>query len=210
MVSEARGNRAAEILGGCTVKVTRSTSTTIETEQFELGDVISFTLTTGEDVKAKAVLEIPEGMLFMTVDCLKDKRKMMVGKQAFSYASSDLRKKLNTEILDTFPEEIKRRMVGMRVGQTDCFDMLRIPTEREILGKNVFGDAPRFLTVRQFYGMENRRERIALGAVACMKYWLANRVDGTGFNFAVIDTDGSADFRNGFCFFGVRPVFLLA
>ena len=120
------------------MKVTRSTSTTIETEQFELGDVISFTLTTGEDVKAKAVLEIPEGMLFMTVDCLKDKRKMMVGKQAFSYASSDLRKKLNTEILDTFPEEIKRRMVGMRVGQTDCFDMLRIPTEREILGKKRF------------------------------------------------------------------------
>lgn len=58
--------------------------------------------------------------------------------------------------------------------------------------------------------MENRRERIALGAVACMKYWLANRAAGTGFNFAVIDTDGSADFRNGFGFFGVRPVFLLA
>ena len=192
------------------MKVTRSTSTTIETEQFELGDVISFTLTTGEDVKAKAVLETPEGMLFMTVDCLKDKRKMMAGKSAFvSYMSSDLRKKLNTEILDTFPNEIKRRMVGMRMGNNE-FDMLRIPTEREILGKNVYDNWPKFVIVRQFYGMENCRERIALGAVGFTKYWLANRVDETGFCFVVIDTDGNANSRNCFGFFGVRPVFLLA
>ena len=93
------------------MKVTRSISKTIETEQFELGDVISFTLTTGEDVKAKAVLEIPEGMLFMTVDCLKDKRKMMVGESSLiSYANSDLRKKLNSEILSIFPEENTARV----------------------------------------------------------------------------------------------------
>ncbi|PNH18660.1 hypothetical protein B6K86_08670 [Lachnospiraceae bacterium] len=191
------------------MKVTRSISTTIETEQFELGDVISFTLTTGEEVKAKAVLETPEGMLFMTVDCLKDKRKMMVGESSLiSYANSDLRKKLNSEILSIFPEEIKRRMVGMRMGNTNEFDMLRIPTEREILGENIYDDEPE--SVRQFYGMENRRERIALGTVGVTKYWLANRFDEIGFYFVVIDTDGNADFRNCLGFFGVRPVFLLA
>lgn len=192
------------------MKVTRSISTTIEAEQFELGDVISFRLTTREEVKAKAVLEIPEGMLFMTVDCLKDKRKMMVRRSStIRYSNSDLRKKLNTEILDTFPNEIKRRMVEMKIGNNE-FDMLRIPTEREILGKNVYDDEPKFLTVRQFYGMENRRERIAAGAVGFTKYWLANQFNGTGPYFAVIDTDGNADFRNCFGFFSVRPVFLLA
>lgn len=40
---------------------------TIDTELFELGDIISFTLTTGEKVKAKAIRETPNGMLFITV-----------------------------------------------------------------------------------------------------------------------------------------------
>lgn len=49
---------------------------TIDTELFELGDIISFTLTTGEKVKAKAIRETPNGMLFITIDCLKDEQKM--------------------------------------------------------------------------------------------------------------------------------------
>ena len=45
----------------------------VDTDMFELGDIISFKLTTGEKVKAKAIHETPNGMLFTTVDCLKDK-----------------------------------------------------------------------------------------------------------------------------------------
>ena len=133
---------------------------TIDTELFELGDIISFTLTTGEKVKAKAIRETPNGMLFITVDCLKDEQKMFENPgraEKVDYEHSDLRKKLNGEIFESFPEEIKGRMVGMRVGQTNCFDMLRIPTEREIFGENPYGkDEP--VSVRRFYGMENRRE----------------------------------------------------
>ena len=40
---------------------------TIDTELFELGDIISFTLTTGENVKAKAIRETPNGMLFIKI-----------------------------------------------------------------------------------------------------------------------------------------------
>lgn len=200
------------------MKVTRSTSTTIETEQFELGDVISFTLTTGEDVKAKAVLETPEGMLFMTVDCLKDKKKMDSRFDVSDYEDSYLRRILNTEILDTFPDGIKRRMVGMRIGNTNEFDRLRIPTEREIIGKHAYSNRLELESVKQFYGMDNRRERIALADSGITKYWLANRtkywfddpVDGDGFYFEVIDTDGNADFQKCIYLFGVRPVFLLA
>ena len=100
---------------------------TIDTELFELGDIISFTLTTGEKVKAKAIRETPNGMLFITVDCLKDEQKMFENPgraEKVDYEHSDLRKKLNGEIFESFPEEIKGRMVGMRVGQTNCFDML--------------------------------------------------------------------------------------
>lgn len=189
---------------------------TIDTELFELGDIISFTLTTGEKVKAKAVRETPNGMLFITVDCLKDKQPMFktldrMGSMEINYFNSDLRHTLNGEILDTFPEEIKRRMVGMRVGQTNCFDMLRIPTEREIFGENPYGkDEPVF--VRRFYGMENRCERIAFQGSetgAWARYWLQNKVENSAFFFTVVH-DGAADYYSASRSFGVRLVFLLS
>ncbi len=195
------------------MKVTRST--TIETEQFDLGDIISFTLTTGEDVKAKAVLETPEGMLFMTVDCLKDEQKMFESPgraEKVDYEHSDLRKKLTGEIFESFPEGIKGRMVGMRVGQTNCFDMLRVPTEREIFGDNLYGkDEP--VSVRRFYGMENRHERIAFqGSETGIweLYWLQNKVEDSVSSFARVYYYGSADYYSASYSIGVRPVFLLA
>lgn len=190
---------------------------TIDTELFELGDIISFTLTTGEKVKAKAIRETPNGMLFITVDCLKDEQPMFktpdrMGSMEISYFNSDLRHTLNGEILDTFPEEIKSRMVGMRVGQTNCFDMLRIPTEREIFGENPYGkDEP--VSVRRFYGMENRRERIAFQGSETGTwewYWLQNKVKDSASSFASVNGDGSAYSGNASASRGVRPVFLLS
>lgn len=162
---------------------------TIDTELFRLGDIISFALSTGEKVKAKAIRETPNGMLFITVDCLKDEQSMFktpgrMGGMEISYFNSDLRHTLNGEILDTFPEEIKRRMVGMQVGQTNCFDMLRIPTEREIFGMNHYGVRTTPVSVRRFYGMENRRERIAFqGSETGIEewYWLQNKVEDSTY-----------------------------
>lgn len=189
---------------------------TIDTELFELGDIISFTLTTGEKVKAKAICETPNGMLFITVDCLKDKHLMFktssrMEDMEISYFNSDLRHTLNGEILDTFPEEIKSHMVGMRVGQTNCFDMLRIPTEREIFGKNSYGkDEP--VSVRRFYGMENRRERIAFQGSETGTwewYWLQNKVEDSASDFAYVSSGGYASCDNASNSLGVRLVFLL-
>lgn len=189
---------------------------TIDTELFVLGDIISFTLSTREKVKAKAIRETSNGMLFITVDCFKDKQPIFktsdrMGSMEINYFNSDLRHTLNGEILDTFPEEIKRRMVGMRVGQTNCFDMLRIPTEREIFGENPYGkDEP--VSVRRFYGMENRRERIAFQGSetgAWARYWLQNKVEDSAFFFTVVD-NGIADYYNASHSFGVRLVFLLS
>lgn len=192
---------------------------TIDTERFELGDIISFTLSTWEKVKAKAIQETPNGMLFITVDCLKDEQKMFENPgraEKVDYEHSDLRKKLNGEIFESFPEEIKGRMVGMRVGQTNCFDMLRIPTEREIFGMNHYGVRTTPVSVRRFYGMENRRERIAFqGLETGMEewYWLQNKVEDStsySFDFAFVYFDGYAYYGDASFSFGVRPVFLLS
>ena len=188
---------------------------TVNTELFELGDIISFNLTTGEKVQATAVRKTPNGMLFMTVDCLKDEQKMFENlsrAEKVDYEHSDLRKKLNGEIFESFPEEIKGRMVGMRVGQTNCFDMLRIPTEREIFGENPYGkDEP--VSVRRFYGMENRRERIAFQGSETGTwelYWLQNKIEGPISLFVSVDYNGNANYNNAFYSGGVRPVFLLS
>ena len=188
---------------------------TVDTELFELGDTISFELTTGEQVQAMAVRETPNGMLFMFVDCLKTEQKMFENvnnAEVVDYAHSDLRKKLNGEILESFPEEIRERMVGMRVGQTNCFDMLRIPTEREIFGENPYGeDEPK--SVRRFYGMEERRNRIAWQGSKTGEfewYWLQNKVEDSASSFAFVYNGGRATCGGASYSYGVRPVFLLS
>jgi len=188
---------------------------TVDTELFELGDIISFELTTGEQAQAMAVRETPNGMLFMFVDCLKTEQKMFENvnnAEVVDYEHSDLRKKLNGEILESFPEEIRERMVGMRVGQTNCFDMLRIPTEREIFGENPYGvDEPK--SVRRFYGMEERRNRIAWQGSKTGEfewYWLQNKVEDSASGFALVFYYGDASYYGASLSYGVRPVFLLS
>lgn len=188
---------------------------TVDTELFELGDTISFDLSTGESVQAMAVRETPNGMLFMLVDCLKTEQKMFENvnnAEVVDYEHSDLRKKLNGEIFESFPEEIRERMVGMRVGQTNCFDMLRIPTEREIFGENPYGvDEPK--SVRRFYGMKERRNRIAWQGSKTGEfewYWLQNKVEDSASRFALVYYGGYASCYTASYSFGVRPVFLLS
>lgn len=188
-----------------------------DVESFELGDVISFKLKDGEKVHAKAVKKTDEGMLFLTVDCLKDEYQMFknpggMGSVEINYFNSDLRHALNGEILDRFPDEIKSRMVGMRIGYTDTFDLLRIPTEKEIFGENPYGKEESD-TVEQFKGMKNRRNRIAFKDSKTDRwvwYWLQNRVEDTASYFALVDIYGFASCYGAGNSLGVRPVFLLS
>ena len=187
-------------------------------ESFEMGDVISFKLKDGEKVQAKAVKKTEEGMLFITVDCLKDEYEMFkntggMGSMEINYFNSDLRHKLNGEILDRFPDEIRCRMVGMRIGNTDTFDLLRIPTEKEIFGENHYGKDESD-TVVQFKGMKNRRNRMAFQNVDGEErfgwYWLQNRVKDSASNFAHVDYDGNANYNGASHSLSVRLVFLLS
>lgn len=189
---------------------------TVDTEMFELGDVISFKLTTGEKVQARAVKETPEGMLFVTVDCLKEEQPMFkntddMGRVEICYFNSDLRHTLNNEILATFPEEIRNRMVGMRIGNGTEFDLLRIPSEKEIFGTNEYGQEEG--KVEQFKGMKNRRNRIAWQGSKTGEfewYWLMNRHKKYASYFAGVYGSGYTGYYSASDSLGVRPVFLLS
>ena len=183
----------------------------VEVEQFEVGDIIKFKLNDGEKVQAMAVKETSKGMLFMLVDCLAKEYPMFTSledmtEDYFTYENSDLRKALNSEIIARFPEKIRSRMVTLDNG-----DMLRIPTEREIFGENVYGQEESD-TVKRFKPMKKRRNRIAFQGKegAWEWYWLMNRHKDSASYFALVGSGGFAACRNASDPTGVRPVFLLS
>lgn len=198
------------------MKAKRTIKTEVET--FEVGDVIKFKLTDGEKVKAMAVRQEANGMLFVFVDCLKDEYPMFkdpdaMGSMEINYFNSDLRHALNGEILDRFPEEIRSRMVGMRIGCTDTFDLLRIPTEKEIFGENTHGKEE-CSEIKRFKGMKKRRNRMTFQIVDGEErfewYWLQNNHKEYASYFAVVDDGGDATCGSASSSRGVRPAFLLS
>lgn len=184
---------------------------TIDVELFEVGDIIKFKLNDGEKVQAMAVRETSKGMLFVLVDCLAKEYPMFTSMEDmtddyFTYENSDLRKALNGEILARFPEEIRSRMVALDNG-----DMLRIPTEREIFGENIYGQEEPD-TVKRFKPMKKKRNRIAFQGKegAWEWYWLMNRHKEYASRFAFVYTGGGANCYGASAALGVRPVFLLS
>lgn len=183
----------------------------VDVELFEVGDIIKFKLNNGEKVQAMAVKETSKGMLFMLVDCLAKEYPMFTSledmtEDYFTYENSDLRKALNSEIIARFPEKIRSRMVTLDNG-----DMLRIPTEREIFGENVYGQEESD-TVKRFKPMKKRRNRIAFQGKegAWEWYWLMNRHKDSASHFANVRCYGNAYCDSASYPLGVRPVFLLS
>ena len=69
---------------------------------YNVGDVIAFTLNDGEEVEALAVKQEQDGMIFCLADCLRKEYSMNpTNSNRGGYKSCALRKALNTEILLT-------------------------------------------------------------------------------------------------------------
>lgn len=177
----------------------------LKAEKFKPGDIISFELKDGEKVRARAVKREKNGMLFCMVDCIKREEQMdSRDTNKGGYEASNLRKKLNSDILDRFPAEIRDRMKPMGNG-----DLLRIPTEREIFGENKYGDSD---NAEQWPCMKQVRNRIALRGDNgdWERYWLQNRYRDSASAFCRVNDFGFAYASGARFSLGVRPVFLLS
>lgn len=177
----------------------------IETNEYKIGDVISFTLTDGEGVEAMAVKQEQDSMLFCFVDCLKKEYRMnRKATNEGGYFASDLRDILNGKILNRFPAELRSRLLPLENG-----DLLRLPSEREIFGDNPFGkNEPE--SVKQWEPMKDLHNRIAFqgsNTGTWEWYWLQNKVKGSAANFARVYTDGYASYYVASGSNGVRPAF---
>ena len=173
---------------------------------YEVEDVIAFKLTDGEKIQAMAVKQESDGMVFCSIDCLADEYSMnSIDTTEGGYEGSDLRKKLNTEIITRFPADIKAMMVPFGNG-----DYLRLPTEKEISGENYYGEyeSP---YVRQWKPMKQRRNRIAFQGKngGWEWYWLQNKCRDSVAIFASVNRDGFASDSAASFSYGIRLVFKL-
>lgn len=175
----------------------------VETTNYNVEDIISFELADGEKVEAMAMKQEADGMIFMLVDCLRDEECMNEeDSNRGGFDASDLRMKLNREIVERFPAEIREQIVAFANG-----DMLRLPTEKEIFGVNEYGEDEG--DVEQFAPMKLRRNRIAFQGLNgnWEWYWLANKHKRSASVFAHVPTYGIAACADASPAGGVRPAF---
>lgn len=172
---------------------------------YMVGDVIAFALTDGEEVEALAVKQEQDGMIFCLVDCLNQEYSMNEeDSNRGGYEATDLRVKLNGEILERFPADIREKMVAFANG-----DYLRLPTEKEIFNCNDYGKAEPD-EVQQWEPMKQRKNRIAFqgkGTDRWEWYWLQNAHKRYAASFAFVASSGYAYYYSASLARGVRPAF---
>ena len=174
-------------------------------DTYKVGDVISFTLNDGEEVEALAVKQEADGMIFYFVDALQKEYPMNhTNINHGGYKDCELRVNLNGEILDRFPAEIREKMITFENG-----DFLRLATEREIFGKNIYGEEEDG-SVEQWEPMKDRRNRICFqGKKTGIEEWcwLQNKYDGSYGDFINVGNDGYEEYDYASVTLGVRPAF---
>ena len=185
------------------MKVKRMIKSDVDT--FKVGDIIKVKLTDGVKVQAMAMQQEEDGMIFCPVDCLPGEYPMNSTRtNEGGYEESDLRKKLNGEILNLFPAELKAMMVPFENG-----DLLRLPTEKEIFGENYYGEyeSP---YVKQWKPMKKRRNRMAFDGTKdenLQWYWMMSKVRESAAAFALVNSYGHASGNGASYSRGVRPAF---
>ncbi len=185
------------------------TSEVLAGGKYEVGDIVGYTMEDGEEVEALAVKEEFDKhgnlcMVFMLLDCLKEECRMnRDDTNDGGYEESHLRDQLTTKYLEKFPAALRLNMVPFENG-----DLLRIPTEREIFGRNIYGEEEPN-TVEQFEPMKKRRNRMAFDGLngETQAYWLQNKRVRSATSFCCVDSNGSAYANDASYSLGVRPLY---
>ena len=186
-----------------TEELTVRRSTTVQTDEYEVGDIIDFTLKTGEEVSAMAMRKETDGILFVFVDCLKTEYPMNSSNtNKGGYEACLLRKKLNSEILDSFPDSLKARMKPVYKD-----DKLRLLTAMEVFGKNPYEDKVGGEYLSLMGDIRNRLAFQGKDTGAWEWYWLQNTPNDSAAFFARVGDYGGASSNLASNAYGVRPAF---
>ena len=174
--------------------------------QFEVGDVIAFALTNGEEVEAMAMKAEEDGMIFALVDCIEDEQPMMKDGKLW------MREYLNRDLYIRFPVEIRNMMLPF-----EHADMLRLLTQKEVFGENIWESDIDEEEYEWLEPMKDRRNRIAFqGKDSSVDdwcwYWLADQLRDVagGALFAFVNSVGCSSYYYASGTLGVRPAFKLS
>ena len=170
-------------------------------KKMQVGETVEIELKGGKKAEVMAVKEDGENMIFCFSNCLDEIYRMNESRtNKGGWQESELRKKLNGEILEQFPEALRAKMIPFENG-----DLLRIPTEKEIFGVNEYGEEEN--GVEQWEPMKKRRNRTAYRGEneEIEWYWLQNVVSSA--YFAYVSGNGDANFYDASDAHGVRPAF---
>lgn len=177
-----------------------------EVKELEYGDVIPFDMKDGEHVEAIVIAVENDAAVCTFIDALGDDHCMNRDwTSEGGYLASDMRKYLNGELLERFPDDIRTRLQ-----QDENGDYLRLFTEKEVFGENYYSEEPQE-DVEQYYYFKNRKNRIALsghtGEYRAL-WWLRDVAHST--YFALVDYGGYCNGSYASRSLGVRPAFLIS
>lgn len=172
----------------------------LETENFEIGDRIAFHLGDFGDFTATAQRVTEEGTLFL-FDSIVCNRYMNEGwSNDGGYEASDLKKWIETELIKSFPKDIRSRI-----------KKISIPSYGQIFGHDGFYERFEPDNDEQFPLMKDRKNRIKLYQDDTYWYWLQNatKKNVSAYSFAIVGSFGYADSTSAYNTLGVLPVILL-
>ncbi len=143
-----------------------------------------------------------DGMIFYFVDVIKKEHRINRSDiNIGSYETSELRKYLNSEMLNHFPIEVREKMIVFDNG-----DFLRLATKYEIFGVMYFTD-DNSKNLEQWEPMKYHRNSIAfLGNNSGFldSYWLQN---SKGSYFGTLNSNGIATYACASNYYGIHSAF---
>ena len=185
------------------MKIRKTFKIKTDINQLEVGDIIIFKLKDGEKVDARAVKREGDKMLMHFVDCLKDEYPMNEkNTNEGGYEDSNLRKILNTDIIDRFPDKIAQKIVADKNG-----DLLFLLSIEEVCGlNNEFEEAEGQLEI--YKTPKSRVKTLGKGGWPTW-YWLRSPYGSNATHFCFVDYGGNADHYGAGYAYGLAPAFYL-
>ena len=168
-------------------------------DEWEKGDIIRFTLLTGERVEAQCQLVDDEGAVFCLTHCL-DEEQPMNGENTNEggWDESELRNYLNTKILEEFPKALLNRMKPIYED-----DLLTLPSIEDIFGEWDFDRWEPKEGAEPNWPLMKYRQYRAKGNW----YWVRSALYNDATSFCYVDTNGDANNLYASSSFGLAPAF---
>lgn len=185
---------------------------------FEIGDTINFKLNDGTDFAMDVAAMNVYGdntVVLVSKNCLQNTHSMNPRStygDSGGWANCEMRKYLNTEILNLFPEDFRDIIVSRTITQKingkdiTSTDKLWLPSQTEIFNEHKedsdVGDV-------HFPLFSDERARVKLIGTETQWWWLRTPYSANGNNVRTVNPTGSLNSNNAYISYGVAPACII-